>query len=75
MPEQERAQILASLKDTWTKLNNDYQRLSLTVDTVPKIARKITMEHSLKKVEDDIEKFSHPNILVRFQPEDVKVES
>lgn len=39
LPDEEREKILAGLRDNWDKLNHDYQRLSLTVDTVPKIAR------------------------------------
>ncbi|KAJ3276005.1 hypothetical protein HDV01_006175 [Terramyces sp. JEL0728] len=39
LPDEERERILKGLRDNWEQLNNDYQRLSLTVDTVPKIAR------------------------------------
>jgi hypothetical protein len=39
LPEKERLSILEGLKKNWQKLNSDYQKLSLTVDTVPKIAR------------------------------------
>ena len=39
LPEEERERILKGLQANWEKLNKDYQRLSLTVDTVPKIAR------------------------------------
>jgi hypothetical protein len=39
LPEDERLKILEGLKANWEKLNSDYQKLSLTVDTVPKIAR------------------------------------
>ncbi|KAJ3381975.1 hypothetical protein HDU84_004728, partial [Entophlyctis sp. JEL0112] len=38
LPEDERLKILDGLKKNWEKLNSDYQKLSLTVDTVPKIA-------------------------------------
>ncbi|KAJ3219444.1 hypothetical protein HDU67_001275 [Dinochytrium kinnereticum] len=66
LPEDERIRILEGLKANWEKLNSDYQKLSLTVDTVPKIARKVNMEQQLKHLEDHIAKFSHPNILVNF---------
>ncbi|KAJ3108586.1 hypothetical protein HDU97_000868 [Phlyctochytrium planicorne] len=66
LPEEERVRILEGLKANWDKLNSDYQKLSLTVDTVPKIARKVNMEQQLKHLEDHIAKFSHPNILVNF---------
>ncbi|KAJ3061325.1 hypothetical protein HDU98_002761 [Podochytrium sp. JEL0797] len=66
LPEDERAKILEGLKANWEKLNSDYQKLSLTVDTVPKIARKVNMEQQLKQLETHIAKFSHSNILVNF---------
>ena len=66
MPEDERIKILAGLKKNWEKLNQDYQRLSLTVDTVPKIARKVNMEQQLKEYEDLIDRFSNTNIHVNF---------
>ncbi|KAJ3298901.1 hypothetical protein HK104_010204 [Borealophlyctis nickersoniae] len=66
LPEDERIGILDGLKANWEKLNCDYQKLSLTVDTVPKIARKVNMEQQLKQLEDNIHKFSHPNIYVDF---------
>ncbi|KAJ3189542.1 hypothetical protein HK101_008922 [Irineochytrium annulatum] len=66
LPEDERLRILEGLKANWEKLNSDYQKLSLTVDTVPKIARKVNMEQQLKHLEDHIAKFSHPSILVNF---------
>ncbi|KAI8612555.1 calmodulin-binding-domain-containing protein [Chytriomyces sp. MP71] len=66
LPEDERAKILDGLKANWEKLNSDYQKLSLTVDTVPKIARKVNMEQQLKQLETHIAKFSHSNILVNF---------
>ncbi|KAI8915039.1 calmodulin-binding-domain-containing protein, partial [Entophlyctis helioformis] len=66
LPDEERARILDGLKANWEKLNSDYQKLSLTVDTVPKIARKVNMEQQLKQYEELIEKFSHTNIHVNF---------
>ena len=39
LPEMERESILSGLQVNWEKLNKDYQKLSLTVDTVPKITR------------------------------------
>ncbi|KAJ3254036.1 hypothetical protein HK103_007575 [Boothiomyces macroporosus] len=66
LPDEERERILKGLKENWEQLNNDYQRLSLTVDTVPKIARKVNMEQQLKQYEDLIDRFSHTNIHVSF---------
>jgi hypothetical protein len=39
LPEDERIRVLEGLQYNWEKLNGDYQKLSLTVDTVPKISR------------------------------------
>ncbi|KAI9145048.1 calmodulin-binding-domain-containing protein [Paraphysoderma sedebokerense] len=66
LPEDERLKLLEGLKNNWEKLNSDYQKLSLTVDTVPKIARKVNIEQQLKRIEEDIQKFSHQNIYVNF---------
>ncbi|KAG5463465.1 MAG: calmodulin-binding-domain-containing protein, partial [Olpidium bornovanus] len=66
LPEEERVAVLDGLKKNWERLNTDYQKLSLTVDTVPKIARKVNMESQLKRLEDDIQKFSVPNVFVDF---------
>ncbi|KAI9220907.1 calmodulin-binding-domain-containing protein [Blastocladiella britannica] len=67
LPESERMHILDGLRANWDKLNTEYQKLSLTVDTVPKIARKVNMEQQLKKLEEDILRFSHENIYIRFE--------
>ncbi|KAJ1345067.1 hypothetical protein BSLG_000582 [Batrachochytrium salamandrivorans] len=66
LPDEERSRILDGLQANWEKLNSDYQRLSLTVDTVPKIARKVSMEQQLKQYEELIERFSNTNIHVNF---------
>lgn len=39
LPEQERLHILEGLKRNWQRLNTEYMKLSLVVDTVPKINR------------------------------------
>ncbi|KAJ3221562.1 hypothetical protein HK099_003407 [Clydaea vesicula] len=66
LPEEERLKILNGLKNNWERLNSDYQKLSLTVDTVPKIARKVNMEQQLKQLEEQLAKFSNSNIMVNF---------
>jgi hypothetical protein len=66
LPESERLLILEGLKKNWESLNGDYQKLSLTVDTVPKILRKVSMEKQLKQLEEQMAKFAHTNILVNF---------
>ena len=66
LPEEERLKVLEGLKLNWEKLNGDYQKLSLTVDTVPKITRKVNMEQQLKQLEEQMAKFSHENIMIDF---------
>ena len=66
MSEDDRLKILAGLQAKWEKLNSDYQKLSLTVDTVPKINRKVSMENQLKVIEQDIEKFSQSKIFIKL---------
>ncbi|RKP19747.1 hypothetical protein ROZALSC1DRAFT_28687 [Rozella allomycis CSF55] len=65
LPEEERLSILAGLQAKLNKLNTDYQKLSLTVDTIPKINRKVGIENQLKALEQDIAKFSKPNMYVK----------
>jgi hypothetical protein len=66
LPEEERIRILEGLKANWEKLNAEYMKMSLVVDTVPKINRKISLENGLKRLEADIKQFSNTNILVDF---------
>lgn len=67
LPETERVRILEGLKANWEQLNSDYMKLSLTVDTVPKITRKVNLETQLKTVEEYIAKFSRPLIMVDME--------
>lgn len=39
LAEEERLRILDSLQKTWEKLNTEYQKLPLVIDTLPKITR------------------------------------
>lgn len=41
LPEEERQRLIAGLKANWESLNHEYMRLSLTVDTLPKINRQV----------------------------------
>ncbi len=67
LPEEERLRLLDGLRQNWDKLNGEYQKLSLTVDTLPKINRKVNLERQLKQLEDQMTKLSYPKILVNFQ--------
>ncbi|KAJ3173399.1 putative choline transporter, neither null mutation nor overexpression affects choline transport [Irineochytrium annulatum] len=64
LPENERLAILAGLRANHRSLMELYHRMSVSVDTVSKINRKTSMEKQLQLLEDDIKKFSHPNIMV-----------
>ena len=66
LPEEERQRLLDGLRQNWDKLNGEYQKLSLTVDTLPKINRKVNLERQLKQLEDQMTKLSYPKILVNF---------
>lgn len=66
LPEEERLRILEGLKANWEKLNAEYMKMSLVVDTVPKINKKVNLENGLKRLEQDIKQFSNTNILVDF---------
>jgi len=64
IPSAQREAILQGLKDNYKALNNQYQKMSLISDTVPKIIKKTNMEKQLKQYEKDIQKFEFPNIYV-----------
>ncbi|KAJ1516439.1 Nudix hydrolase 21, chloroplastic [Coelomomyces lativittatus] len=66
LPEDQRLLLLKGLKTNWEKMNSEYQKLSLTVDTVPKITRKLTIEAQLKQLEEDIQRFSHEKIRIKL---------
>ena len=82
LPENERLDILAGLQKNLDKLNTDFAKLSLVIDTLPKINRyapceaevclilfidsKLMLEREIKRIESDIKKFSHSNIVVRL---------
>ncbi|ORX56004.1 hypothetical protein BCR36DRAFT_410040 [Piromyces finnis] len=64
IPSAQKEIILQGLKDNYQTLNNQYQKMSLISDTVPKIIKKTNMEKQLKQYEKDIKKFEFPNIYV-----------
>jgi len=64
IPSAQKESILQGLKDNYQALNNQYQKMSLVSDTVPKIIKKTNMEKQLKQYEKDIQKFEFPNIYV-----------
>ncbi|KAI8610399.1 calmodulin-binding-domain-containing protein [Chytriomyces sp. MP71] len=64
LPEAERLAVLAGLKSNYQSLQSIYNRLPMATDTVSKINRKTSIEKQLVLLEDDIKKFSHPNIII-----------
>ncbi|KAI9336178.1 hypothetical protein BDR26DRAFT_865289 [Obelidium mucronatum] len=64
LPEAERLAVLAGLKSNYQSLMGIYNRLSVADDTVSKRNRKTSIEKQLTLLEEDIKKFSHPNIII-----------
>eukprot|EP00128_Syssomonas_multiformis_P011764 Colp12_sorted_trinity150504_noHs@21422 len=62
--EAERARLLQGLKKEWEKVNKEYQTMSLTIDSVPKIVRKEGFEAKLRDYEDLIKKLEKPYVLI-----------
>lgn len=61
----ELAVLRKGLKANWEKVNDEYQKLSLTVDTPPKIARKTFLERTLQQLEKDIDRMSFNYVFVK----------
>jgi len=55
LSEEEHNHILNGLKENWEMLHTDYLKLSVMIDTVPKINYKERLELQLKQLEKDIE--------------------
>ncbi|KAI9006162.1 calmodulin-binding-domain-containing protein [Gaertneriomyces semiglobifer] len=66
LPEEERLEIMEGLKRNHSYLMNEYQKLSLTIDTLPKIAKKLGLEAKLRELEKDMEIFGRPGVWVDF---------
>jgi hypothetical protein len=47
LPETERLAILSGLQSNLNKLNSDYGKMSLVIDTVPKINRCVSIAHQM----------------------------
>lgn len=52
--EAERLELLQGLRSNWEALQQDYKRLPILTDTLPKKARKTHMENELKQIEKDM---------------------
>lgn len=52
--EEEKKKLLDGLKHNWQKLQEEYQKMPLLIDSVPKMIRKTKLENNLKSLERDI---------------------
>ncbi|XP_039609869.1 enkurin isoform X1 [Polypterus senegalus] len=55
LSDEERQTVLQGLKKNWEELSQQYQGLSVVIDTVPKKNRKERLENEMKQLEKDIE--------------------
>lgn len=51
---EEKKELLEGLKFNWHKLQEEYQKMPLLIDSVPKTIRKTKLEENLKSLERDI---------------------
>lgn len=52
--DEEKKKLLDGLKHNWQKLQEEYQKMPLLIDSVPKMIRKTKLENNLKSLEQDI---------------------
>jgi len=64
MSEEERQQLIAQLKSRWQHVNEQYQKMTFTLDTPAKRMRKEGYEEQLVQIEKDIETLSRRVVLV-----------
>lgn len=64
MTEGERQDLIVALKARWQHVNEQYQKLSFTLDTPAKRTRKENYEEQLVQIEKDIETLSRRVVLV-----------
>jgi hypothetical protein len=50
----EKNKLLEGLKYNWHKMQEEYQKMPLLIDSVPKMIRKTKLENNLKSLEHDI---------------------
>lgn len=50
----EKKKLLEGLKYNWHKMQEEYQKMPLLIDSVPKMIRKTKLENNLKSLEHDI---------------------
>lgn len=52
--QEQKSELLEGLKHNWHKLQEEYQKMPLLIDSVPKTIRKTKLENNLKSLERDI---------------------
>lgn len=52
--QEEKQKLLDGLKQNWAKMQEEYQKMPLLIDSVPKMIRKTKLENNLKSLEQDI---------------------
>jgi Calmodulin-binding len=52
--QEDKQKLLEGLKHNWQKLQEEYQKMPLLIDSVPKTIRKTKLEANLKSLEKDI---------------------
>ena len=62
----ERLDLIAALKEKWTQVNANYQKIThlVNLDTAGQVRRKEQFENELKTLENDIEKLSRAKSLL-----------
>ncbi|GAQ87417.1 hypothetical protein KFL_003510110 [Klebsormidium nitens] len=68
MSEEERQELIVGLKQKWQRINEAYQKMSFTLDTGTKKAKKEQYEAELAQIEKDIETLSRRVVLVAEEP-------
>ena len=63
MGDDERAPMIEGLKKQWEEVHQEFQRLSVITDTIPKRQHKQRLENQLKLLEKDIDLLERNQII------------
>jgi hypothetical protein len=63
MADDERATMIEGLKRQWEEVYQEYQRLSVIIDTIPKRQYKQRLENQMKLLEKDIDLLAKHHII------------
>eukprot|EP00854_Cymbomonas_tetramitiformis_P008329 gene8329-9896_t len=64
MQDEERQELIGALKAKWQQINEQYQKMTFTLDTPAKRARKEKYEEQLVQIEKDIETLSRRVVMI-----------